>query len=154
MNRRPTALGLRPGCNAFGDVIDAGQLSRTERIDLLRRQAGRLLADGNREARWLGERLQTWLADGGELDAVLGVRAPRGSRATPQDRVRRDEVDGLLLRLSVQVGSDCKALEMLRGECPVASHVVDILDRLKVLNAPTSRDALTRARRRAAPHSQ
>ena len=114
MNRHPYS-GLRPGFNAFGDVLaDPGQLSRAERIDLLRRQAGRLLADGNREARWVGERLQTWLASGGELDAVLGVRAPRGSRATPQERVRRDEVDNLLLRLSVQVGGDAKALEMLR----------------------------------------
>ena len=142
--------GLRPGFNAFGDVLaDPGQLSRAERIDLLRRQAGRLLADGNREARWVGERLQTWLASGGELDAVLGVRAPRGSRATPQERVRRDEVDSLLLRLSAQVGGDAKALELLRGQCPAPGHVADIVGRLQALKAPTSQDALSRARKRS-----
>jgi hypothetical protein len=141
--------------NAFGDLLaDPGHLSRSDRIDLLRRQAGRLLADTSRESRWLGERLSAWLRDGGELDAVLGVRAPRGSRETPQARVRQDEIDSLLLRLSVQAGGDRQAIEILRGQCACPGLLCEIVGRLKALRAPTSQDAMTRARRRAAAHSR
>lgn len=155
MQRRPYSEGMRPNHNAFGDALhDPAQLSRAERIDLLRRQAGRLLADTSRESRWLGECLSRWLREGGELDAVLGVRAPRGSRVTPQARLRQEEISRLLLQLSVQVGGDRKALQILRGEVPCPGFVAEIVDRAKALRAPKSQDAMSRARRRAAAHSQ
>ncbi|HWV08748.1 MAG TPA: hypothetical protein VN156_04345 [Pseudomonas sp.] len=141
--------------NAFGDLLtNPAQLSRAERIDALRRVAGRLLAEDNREVRWLGECLGAWLQNGGELDAVIGVRPERGSRATAQAKVRQEEVDGLLLQLAVLAGTDRRALQIMRDELPCPTSMGDIVSRLKRLKAPTSDDAVTRARRRSAAHSR
>ena len=65
-------------------------ITRADRVRLLHQaaealQAGDSLPDA--AARWLGEGLARWLEDGGDLELVLGVRAPRGSHTTPQKLV-------------------------------------------------------------------
>lgn len=139
--------------NPFGAlVVSPARRPRHERIDILRMLAGRLQADPHVDLQWLGERLSTWLQRGGPLDAVLGVRAEQGSRATAQARVRQAEIDGLLLQLAVAVGGDCKALAILRAEHPCPASVRLIVDRLQALQAPTSKTAISRARRRVSRH--
>ena len=67
--------------------MPAAPITRADRVRLLHQaaeamQAGDSLPDA--AARWLGEGLARWLEDGGDLELVLGVRAPRGSHRTPQ----------------------------------------------------------------------
>lgn len=62
-------------------------ITRADRVRLLHQaaealQVGDSLPDA--AARWLGEGLARWLENGGDLEVVLGVRAPRGSHRTPQ----------------------------------------------------------------------
>lgn len=135
--------------NAFGDLIDhPTSLTRRERIALLRHLAGHFIADRRTDVRWMGEALTSWLRDGGRLDSVLGVTPPRGSRATAQAAVRQAEADALLLRLAVLCGSDRAALAVLNGKepCPPVAH--EAVQRLRELKAPTSRAAISTARKR------
>lgn len=65
-------------------------ITRADRVHLLHQaadalQAGDAIPDA--AARWLGEGLARWLEGGGDLELVLGVRAPRGSHRTPQKLV-------------------------------------------------------------------
>jgi hypothetical protein len=149
---RPNGAEMIP-CNPFSTlVVNPVRLPRHERIDILRALAGRFQADCHPDVQWLGERLSAWLQRGGALDGVLGVRAEQGSRATAQARVRQAEIDGLLLQLAVAVGGDCKALAILRAEHPCPASVRLIVDRLQALQAPTSKTAISRARRRVSRH--
>lgn len=135
--------------DAFGNLLTSpDRLSRTERIDTVRGLAGRLQADHRVDVRWLGQCLSQWLEQGGALDVVLGLRPERGSRATAQRRVRQDEIDALLLRLSVECGGDAHARAVLKG-ARCRSDVQPIVDRLARLNAPKSKAAFTRARERS-----
>jgi hypothetical protein len=62
-------------------------ITRADRVRLLHQAAEALQAGGSMPdaaARWLGEGLARWLENGGDLEVVLGVRAPRGSHTTPQ----------------------------------------------------------------------
>lgn len=62
-------------------------IDRAGRVLLLRVVAEALAAGDPVPAHagdWLGRALLRWLADGGDLAAVLGVKAPRGSHHTPQ----------------------------------------------------------------------
>lgn len=141
--------------DAFGRLIGpAACWSHAERVDELHRQSGRLLADTDAGARWLGDGLRRWLGNGGDLAGVLGVRAPRGSHATPWNRARLAEADSLLMRLAVLAGNDTKARAWLRGEAPAPARAGDLVAQLRELKAPMSRDAFRRARdRRRGAHS-
>jgi hypothetical protein len=152
---RPIGAERSSSRNPFGGlVVSPAQRPRHERIDILRMLAGRLQADRHVDVRWLGERLSTWLQRGGSLDSVLDVRAEQGSRATAQARVRQAEIDGLLLQLAALAGRDRKALAIMRGECPCPVSARLIVDRLQALQAPSSRSAISRARRRGSRHSK
>ncbi len=135
--------------DAFGNLLTPPErLTRTERIDTLRGLAGRLLGDNRVDMQWLGRCLGQWLERGGGLDAVLGLRPERGSRATAQSRVRQVEIDSLLMRLSAACGGDSQARAVLKG-ARCRSDVQPIVDRLARLKAPKSKAAFTRARERS-----
>jgi len=139
--------------NAFGDlIVPPERLTRRQRIDTLRKLAGALQADSRHDVQWLGRRLSAWLQDGGELDAMLGVRAERGSHHTPQHRVRREEIDGLLLRLSIECGGDAAALEVLKGNRLCRMDLAPVVQRLLRMRSPISESAFTRARQRLSRH--
>ena len=129
------------------------QLTQPQRVDVLRTLAGSLQADERADMRWLGTALATWLRCGGPLDAALGVKAPQGSRTTPQALVRRDEVARLLLDLSHELGSDAKAIRALRGHAPCTGTALDMVQRLQALGAPASKAAFTRARQLVSLHA-
>lgn len=142
--------------NAFGRLlIDPGALDRRERIDELRRCAGQLQS-GDPDpavARWLGGRLLAWLHGGGKFERYVGIAAKRGSHATARRIIARERRDALLLRFAIECGCDRTAIAVLRGdtECPPAA--VDALHELRRMgNVPKAHDAISRARRRLAPH--
>lgn len=135
--------------DAFGRLACCpSRLDRAGRIAELRRLGGRLQADADPAVRWLGQALAAWMRDGGRLEHRLGVVPPRGSRATVQRQARQAEQDQLLLRLAVVAGSDAAALRMLRGEAPAPGDAAALVQALRDLGAPRSRDAITRARLR------
>lgn len=135
--------------NPFGHLIGSpAEWTRAERVDELHRQSGRLLAATDAGSRWLGAALQRWLSGGGDLVAVLGVRAPRGSHATPWNRARLAETDSMLMRLAVLAGNDTKARSWLRGEAPAPARAADLVAQLRARKAPQARDAFRRARDR------
>jgi len=131
--------------NAFGTlIVSPAQLPREERIDVVREIAGRLLADRAIDARWLGAAISAWLRDGGDFDAVLGVRAPRGSHATPQRALKRDMQDAALARLVVAAGGVVAAAAALNGgHC--AERARAALDHAIAMRCPRSRTAVGRA---------
>lgn len=135
--------------NAFGHLLaDPRTLPRTERIDELRRVAGRLQAAPDRGSRWLGESLLDWLHRGGDFADHLDVRPPRGSRRTVAALLRQARQDAALLRLAAATGCDRLALRLLRGEvqCP-AAHALLVAE-VQSLRPPTGPHAVTRARQR------
>lgn len=136
---------------AFGKV-DPARLDRRGRIDALRRLAGGLQADATPDRRWLGEQIGRWLREGGDLDAVLGVRPRRGCTVTPQRSIEREYRDRLLLRLATIAGTDRLALEILRGDAACPPELEETVAELRVLRAPVAHDAITRARNRLARH--
>jgi hypothetical protein len=130
--------------NAFGTLIASPeQLPREQRIGVVREIAGRLLADRAIEARWLGAALSAWLRDGGDLAAALGIKAPRGSHATPQQALKRDMQDAALATLVVAAGG-VVAAAALNGE-PCSGLARAALDRAVALRCPRSRTAVGRA---------
>ncbi|HUG26217.1 hypothetical protein [Piscinibacter sp.] len=138
---------MDPRRDAFGRLLSSpSELDFVGRVDCLRRLAGELQAGLTVEARWLGRSLATWLADGGDLDAVLGVRAPQGSKRTAQALVLAERRAGALLQLATALGSDALALRVLQGSeaCP-AQHA-DLLATAQSLRCPASREAFRRAR--------
>lgn len=135
--------------NAFGQlIVDPRSLPRAERIDELRRVAGRLQAATDHGSRWLGGVLLDWLHQGGDIADHLGVRPPRGSHRTVAAVLRQAQQDAALLRLAAAVGCDRLALRILRGKaaCP-DEHRHLVADAL-ALRVPTGPHAVTRARRR------
>jgi hypothetical protein len=112
--------------------------------------AGELQGGPTREQQWLGRVLSTWLSTGGELQNLLGVKPPQGSRRTAQALVEQDKHDQALLRLAAAVGSRAEAARILAGrtECPalLAELVVE------AQSGAVSQAAFTRAQRRAARH--
>ena len=114
--------------DAFGRLIaDPERLPRDARILALRATAGELQASASPGARWLGRTLSLWLAEGGDLAAVLGVRPARGSRSTPQAMVRRDLQDAALARLVAGCGTAAAASRALLGG-PCGSHIAALRD--------------------------
>lgn len=135
--------------DAFGRLLTPPErLQHAERVRLLRELAGRLQAADDLAQQWLGRGIGAWLRQGGDLAAVLAVRPPAGSRATPQALVRREAVDRLLLRLAHACDGDRQALRALRGEAEIPAGAVDLVSELRALRAPKSAAAISRARAR------
>jgi len=134
--------------NAFGHLVaDPSTLRYDERIDELRRVAGRLMADRDRGSQWAGGALLGWLQSGGRFEDTLGIRPPRGSRRSAARLLRAMQQDDALLRLATAVGCDRRALRILRGaECP--PEYQSLRDAALGLRVPTGPHAITRARRR------
>lgn len=106
-----------------------------------------MLADRNTEVRWIGERLQAWLREGGDFARVLDIKPAPGSRATAASIIKREHVDTLLRKLSVAVDSDTRASAILRGNAQCPSGVRDLVGELRELRAPSSPRAFSRARK-------
>lgn len=126
-------------------------LTHLERINLLRHCAGRLQADTDPAARWLGQQLTRALASGRSLDDVTGFRPERGSRATAAAIIRREALDRDIARLVDYYGVT-GASQVLRGVRAPASEVADLLTRLRAAGVGTSPSAISRALRRIASH--
>lgn len=137
--------------DGFGRLcVDPAALSRVERIRELRRLAGRLQADDDRATAWVGHVLARWLRDGGDLAALFGVRAPRGSHATPVRMIEREHRDRLLVRFAGTAGGDALALRILRNATACPPELREQADELRRLGVPLAHDAVSRARRRLA----
>ena len=137
-----------PHRDAFGRLLVSPEfIPREARINALREGAGRMLADRNTEVRWIGERLQAWLHQGGDFARILDIQPRPGSRATAASIIKREHVDTLLRKLSVAVGSDVRASAILRGRRPCPNAVRDLVEELRELRAPSSPRAFSRARK-------
>jgi hypothetical protein len=131
-----------PHIDAFGRLLTApDKLPRDARIGVVRALAGRLLADVAIDARWLGGALSSWLQEGGDLAAHLGLNTPRGSHRTAQALVRRDQQDRALARLVIAAGSIVAASAALRGG-PCPDRARDALAECVELRCPRSRSAI------------
>jgi hypothetical protein len=119
--------------------------ANTER---LRRAVGRMQADESIDLRQVGAALASWLHDGGDLVALLGVRPRVGSRVTPQALVLQDRRDHLLMELSRAAGGDMQALRMMLGEVEIPLEHQQLFDDARNATCPASRVAFTRARQR------
>jgi hypothetical protein len=122
-------------------------LEREQRIAVLRGVAGRLDADPDVGVTWFAECLLTWLRRGGDFAATLEIQPVRGSRRTVAAIIRQEQVDEMLRKLSVAVGSDVRASAILRGQRPCPSRVRDLVADLLALRAPSSPRAFSRARK-------
>lgn len=133
--------------NAFDVLLVRPEaLTREQRVDCLRRLSGRLQAAHDLESEWLGRTLAQWLAGDGDLVALLGLAAPRGSRRTVAAIARTDERDRLLVKLAANLRSAKRASRVLRGVEPVPQRASAIVHRLRAMGAPTSLRAFVRAR--------
>lgn len=148
-----TTTGITPGRNAFGDLlVDPDTLTQRERIDVVRRLAGRWQAAADRETAWFGRKVSLWLhgpADG-DLTTVLGLRPPQGSRATApavMAQVRRDTV---LLQLSTLAGGDQAAMQVLAIETP--TQWAELVTELAGFR-PASPSCFSKARDRLSRHT-
>lgn len=140
----------RSARDAFGRLlVDPDDLPQRDRVDVLRRLAGGLQASANRESAWLGRKLSEWLHDGIGVDLVdaLGLRPPKGSKATAQALVRTAQCDVLLLRLSTSCGGDRAAIRAIRGD-GCTPEAAEIVAQLRALKAPKTAAAFSRARAR------
>lgn len=123
-------------------------LSRAEKIALLRRCANRLQVDSDPAARWVGLTISDALRKGHSLDDALGVRPPKGSRATAQALLERESIDKDLAQLANALGLTVAA-SVLRGECEAPPVLTEIVDRLRESGAGLSSSAISRACSRA-----
>lgn len=134
--------------DAFGRLLDPACADRLERIDELRRVAGRLQAAPDPGSRWFGSVLLTWLHGGGDFADRLAIRPPRGSRRTHAALLRQARRDSVLLRLACAAGCDGRALAILRGDVECPDDLRSLLAEARALGAPSGPHAITRARRR------
>ncbi len=140
--------------NCFGKLlVHPDQLRLPDRVRLLRELAGRLQAADDLGQQWLGAGLSSWLRQGGDLPALLGIRPPRGSRNTAQRQIQNERTDRLLLELARVCGTDRAASAALRADTPPPAAAGLVAELLK-LRAPKSPDAFSRARRKLAPHTR
>jgi hypothetical protein len=154
MSARPPKLTrLSPNRDYVGRLLmDPARLSRLERFDLLRQMAGAMQVSNRRETAWLGRALGDWLHYGGDLAKHLDLHSARGSHLTLPNLLRQEEQDRALIRLSVLVGGDTRALKILRGELPCPPLAAALVAELQ--DASKSSGAVTRARRRLARHGR
>lgn len=139
----------RPMRNAFGDLlVDPDTLTQRERIDVVRRLAGRWQAAADRETAWFGRKVALWLSGpaDGDLLRTLGLRPPAGSTLSAPALAARQRRDDALLQLSVAAGGDRRALRLFEagadpGPC---AELVALLQH----DPPGSAAAFTRARQR------
>lgn len=123
-------------------------LTHSDRITLLRHCAGRLQADTDPATRWLGQQLSAALATGQGLDAALGFRPSRGSRATASAIIRREALDRDVACLVQRYGVSGASL-VLAGAAPTDPDMLDVVARLKAAGVGASPSAISRAMRRA-----
>lgn len=117
-----------------------------ERFAAVRRLSGRLQGLDDADSKWLGERLQTWLYSGGDLESSLGLKPPQGSHSTAQELMRRAEINRLLVSLSRELHGHKKASRVLQGIDAVPPGLAETVQRLRALRAPSSTRAFVRAR--------
>ena len=142
--------------DAFGrPIVAPAALARSERVDLLR-QAAEALGSGKRltpyVARYLADALRAWLRDGGDLEHVLGVRPPRGSRKRPEVLTRQAERDSLIVSFAARAGSDRRAALVLSGQQPCPPELAPARAVLEAQGAPKSASGIWKARRRVSSH--
>lgn len=141
--------------NAFGDLIaDPDSLDRRARVDVLRRATGAAQAARSRDLQWLGRAVGEWLLGmrSGTLEQALGIAPERGCTLTAPALVERERRDVALLRLSVAVGGDRRALRILRGMEPCPARWGALVQ--EVGQAPKSVATFTQARRRCSASSR
>jgi hypothetical protein len=129
-------------------IVPAENLTRIERIELLRR-AAKSLARGKVDkytGAWLADVLEAHLANGRDLEALLGVRPPQGCTQTAQRLTAAEKHAKLLLQLSAAVGGDRQAARVLAGTAPCPARARGILAELQASPGPTSLAAFSRAR--------
>lgn len=140
---------MRDGFDAFGRlIVDPDRLDLAGRVDCLRRAAGELQAGATFESRWLGRTIARWLTDGGDLEAVLGVRPPQGSKRTAQALVLAERRASALLQLAAALGGDAIALRVLRGLEACPDQHADLLAAARALGCPMTDRSIRRARTR------
>lgn len=142
--------------DAFGrPVVPPSGLTREERIELLREIADTVDA-GRAPSRYamgyLAGVLREWLGRGGDLERLLGVRPPRGSRRRPESLARLNERDRLIVRFAARAGSDRAAVMVLRGEQPCPPELAADCEALRAKAAPRSVSGIWKARRRVSSH--
>jgi hypothetical protein len=137
--------GLLPGANPFRDLVrDPDSMEYRERVDVVRRLAGRLQADGDRETAWFARRITEWLSgpSDGDLTAVLGLRPPAGNHHTPPAILAQEKRDIAMLELSIEAGGFRAALRVVQSGAlpPQWSELAE--------DPPKSVASFTRARKR------
>lgn len=76
------------------------------RVDALRRVVGILRSQASDDARFLADRLEAWLIEGGDLESHLGVKPRRGGRfQVPAAASRKRARDQLILDLAARSSS-------------------------------------------------
>jgi hypothetical protein len=139
-----------PRFTPFGvPLVEPEQLTLEERLHLLRGDLeswkfGRCNAY---VGRWVAASIGQFLEHGGDLARLLGLRPPRGSTATAGRIERRRERDVLLVRLTVAVGTAARAQRVLAGTEACPARARPLLEALKAHRVPTSRSALSRAKK-------
>jgi hypothetical protein len=131
-------------------VTDPARLSRTERLDVLQRLAGALQTSPKLEQQWLGRALGEWIDLGGDFARHLDLHPRRGSRMTITNMVQQEAQDRRLVKFAGMFNTDCRALEILRGERKCPPLAAELLHQLK--GAPCSAGAIKRARTRLSRH--
>jgi hypothetical protein len=140
---------MPPFRDPFGRLLTRPEdLPRAEQIACVRRATGALLAATMPELQWLGRVFSRRTTQGGDLEAALGLRGRPGQRAA-ESLTHQARCDSALLRLSGLVGSDAKALRVMKGQAAVPFEAMDALAELRELRAPVSRAAFARARLRS-----
>lgn len=142
--------------NAFGrPLVAPACLTREERVELVREVAKALAVGGipsQYAARYLSDALNRWLEEGGDLERLLGLRPPRGSRRRVDAITKQGERDGLIVRFAAAVGSDRKAALVLRGEQACPPGLESERQALHACGVPQTASGIWKARRRASSH--
>lgn len=137
-----------PFRDPFGRLlVGPASLPWLERIDSLRRAAGRLQASSDPELAYVGRCVATGLRDGGSFSSAFGIEPEPGTRRTAQSVLRSDRVTVLLRKLAVAAGSRRRAARIAQGReaCPASCRA--LVDELREVGAPASERAFDRAHR-------
>jgi len=122
-------------------VVEPDRLPMPARVDELRKVAGRLQAEQDRGARWVGQAFAAWLSgQAPTVEAALGV----GTR-TPQRLVQRDALRRTLRAFIVAMGGKSAAARALQGREVPRGQAAAMLAELKAMGCPTSRSGIIRA---------
>lgn len=129
--------------DAFGRLIgDPAGLDPAGKLEALQVAVGAGRASRVPELRLLADGVSRWLAgDAESIEAALGLDPAAISRQGVALRKAR-----ALVALAVAVGSDSKALQILRGAAPCPKSIEHLLDEARTLRCPSSANAIGRAR--------